>query len=95
MGSLFYYFAFRMSYLVVVTLILLLAGKIGKLRYDFRSYFRLAIHTFTLPLMIEVGLNLAGGLLSIPYWFLILNVGFAVAVLVKIGKTSNVSEISQ
>jgi len=77
----FYYFVFRLLYLFIVATAFFVIGNIKGLRLTFRQYYRIAIHTFTLPLVFELVRVLARLNVQMPLWFFVLNVLFGVVVL--------------
>ena len=80
-GSVFYFFVFRMIYLLFVAVAFTVIASINRLVLPFNTLYKIAVHTFTLPLSIEVLLNLVGFALPIPFWVFLINVVFGVGVL--------------
>lgn len=80
LGSLFYFIAFRFLYLFIVALILLAYGNMIKLKKSFRTYYKLALHTITLPLTMEVAFVMLGIEPNFEYWFLGFNMFFGIVV---------------
>lgn len=81
--SVFYNLGFRVIYIGIAALILLLAGKSMKLNLTFAKYFKIAIHTTTIPLLLEIVLGILNISLGLPFWALILNVVLGFLVLSK------------
>lgn len=79
---LLYFFFFRLWYLVIVALVLLLMGSLKGLKLTFGNYYRIALHTFTLPMLLEIGLILTGVQVGIPFWAFLINSLFGALVLI-------------
>jgi hypothetical protein len=85
---LFFYFTIRIMYLVFVGACVWIASKITKtaLRYD--ESLRIGLHAFTLPLTINLLLDLFG--VAVPYFGLLLfavNIVFVIAILKSMNKS--------
>ena len=86
-GTFFYYFVIRFLCLFLVAFILLAFGTVLGMKEHFNKYFRLALHTFTLPLTFEVSFVLLGLKLDLPFWFLGLNLIFGIVVIYSFDKS--------
>lgn len=87
LGSLFYYFLFRLFYLLFVAVVLALVGLVVGPKLKFVEMFRVGLHTMTLPVTVEILLNLIGQNIRIAGWFILLNVIYGVVVLVNLAKS--------
>jgi len=92
MGTLFYFLIFRMLYLLVVSLILLAAGNVKGMKDSFGTYYKIAMHTLTLPLTIEIMFILLGVEVTFPFWFLGINAFFGIAVIHHLVNTGAVKK---
>ncbi len=87
LAFLFYYMVFRLFYLAFVGLVLFGIGKIMRVntvsgvKMDYGKYFQIAIHTFTLPLLVEMISMLFGMPILIPFWVFVLNMLLGIVVL--------------
>ncbi|KKS21521.1 MAG: hypothetical protein UU77_C0001G0016 [candidate division WWE3 bacterium GW2011_GWC1_41_7] len=87
-GVVFYYLGLRLVYLLFVALILMGIGRIKNFDYDYKKYLQLAIHTMTLPLLMDVIFNLVRVPLPIPFWFFLINTIFGIIVIAGLGKNT-------
>jgi hypothetical protein len=87
LGTLFYFTAFRLVYLLVVALVLLAIGNIKQMKYEFSDYYKLALHTITLPLVVEVTLTVLGIGMVVPFAFMFINIIFGIAVIYYLSDT--------
>ncbi len=92
-ASAMYYFLFRMLYLVSLSALLFIMGSIKGLRLPFGTYYRIGIHTLTLPLTIEIISVLVEKPITISYWFFVLNFVFGILAVNQISKpeSSNIT----
>ena len=81
LGTLFYFLIYRMLYLLVVSLVLLAIGNINGAKNGFGTYYKIALHTLTLPLTIEIMFILLGTNVTFPFWFMGINLVFGIAVI--------------
>lgn len=82
--TLLYYSGIKFVLLLPVALLLMLAGNIKKLQMPFSKYLQIALHTFTLPLMVELISMIAKYPIKLPLWFFILNLLFGILVVSKL-----------
>lgn len=95
LGVLYYFIFFRFLYLLFVALLLLAAGVLLKgLKLKYKDYLKLAIHTFTLPLTLEVIFSIAGISYDVTPWFIGLNVIFGVAIIYNLNIKSSYKELA-
>ncbi len=88
-GLLIYYFLLRGLHVLVVGLMLFLVTLAAGKKLNFISSSRIALHSMTLPILIEV--IVVSGRIDIPfdYWFLALNIVIAGAALWKVVFTND------
>jgi len=79
-GTLFYFAIFRLGYLFIVALLLMAFGYLRGVRTPFRTYYKLGLHTLTLPLTLEVLLILLRPEIGYASWFFGLNIIFGIVV---------------
>lgn len=79
-GTMFYFAIFRIVYLLVVALILLAFGYLRGVRSTFRTYYKLSLHTLTLPLTMELLFIILKPEVAYANWFFGLNVIFGIVV---------------
>ncbi len=91
-GTLFYFMAFRLAYLFLVALILMAMGNVLKMKKNFRTYYKIALHTITLPLSMEVAFILVGSEPAFPYWFLGFNAFYGIVVIYHLAKSGAASK---
>lgn len=87
LGTIIYYFGFRLAYLVVVALVLMAIGTLRGMRLPFSKFYQLGIHALTLPLLIEVLAGVFEFAINYPFWFLALNVLIGILGITHIDKT--------
>ncbi len=92
LGTLFYFLLYRMLYLLVVSLVLLATGNIKGMKEGFGTYYKIALHTLTLPLTLEIMFILLGADVTFPFWFMGINLVFGVAVIHHLVNTSAVKK---
>ena len=74
LGTVLYYFGFRLAYLLIVSLLLMAFGALRGLKLSFSKYYQVGLHAITLPLIVEVLSDAFQYPINYPYWFLMLNV---------------------
>lgn len=87
LGTIIYYFGFRIFYLIFVALILMAVGTLRGMKFKYVKYYQIGIHALSLPLLIEV---LAGAFnfpINYPFWFLALNVIIGILGIMHIEKS--------
>ena len=90
-----YYIGFRLAYLLFLALVLLGVGKIQKLDLDYKKYYQIGIHTMTLPLIVDVIVNLLNTPIELPFWFFMLNFIFGIIVVSSLKKQPEVETITE
>ncbi|MBT6401205.1 DUF1189 family protein [candidate division WWE3 bacterium] len=88
LGTIVYYFGFRLVFLLVVALVLFAVGNLRGLRMKYSKYYQVGIHALTLPLIIEVLSGVFEYPINMPFWFLTLTVLIGVIGLFNIDKDS-------
>jgi len=87
-GLMIYYLFFRLAYGLGAGFVVYALSFLNKKPLDYIKSFRIALHTMTLPITIQVILGLARVSMGLPLWFFMLNLFFAVYVLFKISESS-------
>ena len=82
--TLLYYSGIKFVLVLPVALLLMLAGNIKKLQMPFSKYLQIALHTFTLPLIVEIVSMVVKFPIHVPFWFFVLNLLFGVLVVSKL-----------
>jgi hypothetical protein len=82
----FYYGIFRIFYLLIVGLVLWVIGKVRNMELGYDKYFKIAVHTFTLPLVLDVIIKITNINFVLPFWFFLINVIFGVMVILNLQK---------
>ena len=85
-GLMVYYSIFRGAYLLVIGGLLFMLGKALKNGVSYKNAFRVALHTMTLPVLIDTVFSLINLQLPLTYWFLAVNLVMGVFVLREVGK---------
>ena len=85
-GLMVYYSIFRGAYLIIVGGLLFILGRALKDGVSYKSAFRIALHTMTLPVLIDTVFSLINLQLPLTYWFLAVNLVMGVFVLREVGK---------
>lgn len=75
---------FRLVYLLLVALLLMFWGKSKMADYNYAKYYKIAIHTVTLPTIIATLLDIVAIPFNIPFWFIALNTVMGILVINKI-----------
>lgn len=88
LGTLIYYFGFRLVYLLGVALLLMGVGTLRGMRLVYSKYYQIGIHALSLPLLIEVLAGVFEYPINYPFWFLILNVLIGILGIASIDKGS-------
>ena len=83
-GTLLYYAGVKFVLVLPVALGLMLVGNIKKLQMPFSKYLQIALHTFTLPLIVEIVSMVVKFPIHVPLWFFVLNLLFGVLVVSKL-----------
>lgn len=83
-GTLLYYSGIKFVLLLPVAFGLMLAGNIKKLQMPFSKYLQITLHTFTLPLIIELISTVAKFPIQLPLWFFIVNLLFGIIVISRL-----------
>ena len=93
-GTLFYYLIFRLIYLLFIAFILWGVGSIRGLALSYEKYYKVAIHSVTLPLTIEFLRRVLSLQFHFPSWFFLLNIIFGLIVVMNLNndETSGVGE---
>ncbi len=86
LSMLFYYLVFRLAYLLFVAVLLWVVGAIRGLELDFSKYYKVALHTMSLPLTVGLLNSVMMSNLYFPNWFFLLNAIFGVLVVLSLGK---------
>lgn len=81
-GGFFYFFVFRLLYLTFVAMALVVVNMFIKPDVEFKDLYRIALHSMTIPLIIEVLFIILGIFVTIP-WFLITNIILGSLVIAK------------
>lgn len=82
LGILIYNFGFRLLYLVFIAVIIWVLAKIRDLDFDFGKSYRVAIHTLTLPLVLELLIDVFRINFDFPLWFMIVHFVYGVVVII-------------
>ena len=85
-GFLFYYLILRSFYLLFVGLVLFTLSFFTPRRLDYLMALKIATHTMTLPLVIELVLMFVAINLPIPLWFMFSNIILGAVVVMYLGK---------
>jgi hypothetical protein len=86
---LFNYWGGKIIYILWVGLLVYLFAVIRKNKIGYKNSCRIAIHTMTIPLLIDVVLTSVGIVLPIPSWFLVANLMIAGFIVVRMQKTTS------
>ena len=80
----FYYFIYRLVYLLPVAMTLLIVNMFVKPDVEFKHLYRIALHSMTAPLLIDMLLRILSINVTIPIpWFFFLNVVLGAFVIAK------------
>lgn len=90
-GMIFYYGIFRLFYLAIVGTVLWIIGRVRGMELTYDKYFKIAVHTFTLPLILDLIIVVTGVSLAVPFWFFGINVAFGIIVLLSLHKNAKKS----
>lgn len=82
----FYLFVFRAIYLYFVALVLRIIGAVARLGITLNQTMRIAVHTMTLPLVIQVMISIVNFDIGFSWWFILINLVFGVVVMVYLSK---------
>ncbi len=94
-GIMFYYMIMRLVYLLFVGFLLWLAAKVRGIELKYSHFLKIAIHTFTLPLLIELTVNALGVPIYVPFWFFLLNLIFGIIIVASLPKETEVGAESK
>lgn len=85
--SLIGFYFFRSLYVLIVTTIFWVSGKLLSFPLSYSKFMSIAIHAMTLPIVAGAATDLVG--LEIPFagWFLIVHLLFGVVIIMKLKKT--------
>jgi hypothetical protein len=81
---LFYYLGFRLVYLLFVAMILYIIGRVRGQDLSFGNYYKIGLHTITLPLTVEFISMVLGVPVALPFWFFIINILFGIFVIISL-----------
>lgn len=93
LSMLFYYLVFRLIYLVVVAVLLWVVGSLRGLSLDFSKYYKVALHTMSLPLTVGLLNSVFMSSFYFPYWFFLLNAIFGILVVMSLENTSTEGDV--
>jgi hypothetical protein len=82
-----YYGIFRIFYLLIVGTVLWTIGKARGMGFGYDKYFKIAVHTFTLPLVLDLIIKIGRVNLMVPFWFFLINVIFGLIIILSLHKT--------
>lgn len=82
-GFFFYFFVFRLIYLLFVAVALVIINIFVKPDVEYKDLYRIALHSMTIPLLIEVLFIIVGISVTTVPWFLLLNIILGVLVIAK------------
>jgi hypothetical protein len=82
----------RAFYFVWIGLLVWLASMISGQKLDYKNSVKIAVHSATLSITVEMLLELFNQTLPIMFWFSLTNLFFAVLVLVNMKKANNTTE---
>ncbi|HBY10310.1 hypothetical protein A2473_01390 [candidate division WWE3 bacterium RIFOXYC2_FULL_42_13] len=85
-GLMVYYAIFRGAYLIIVGGLLFILGRTLKNGVSYKNAFRIALHTMTLPVLIDTVFSLINLQLPLTYWFLAVNLVMGIFVLREVGE---------
>jgi len=91
-ATLFYFAIFRLAYAFFVALLLLAYGNIKGVKSSLGTYYKIAIHTMTLPLTIEVMFILMKAEIGYALWFFGFNLIFGIVVIQHLVNTKAFKE---
>lgn len=88
LGLLVYFIFFRLLYSLFLGIIIYALALLRKGSIDYMSAYKIGLHTMTLPITFQVVLALYKSSLGLPLWFFLLNIFFALVVLLKMEEPS-------
>ncbi len=93
-ATLFYFSIFRLAYAFLVGILLLAYGNIKGVRSTLGTYYKLAVHTMTLPITIELMFILMKAEIGYALWFFGFNVIFGIVVIQHLVNTKAFDTVS-
>lgn len=97
-GITYYFMLIRLAYLFLAALLLLAAGVLFKgLKYGYKNYLKIAIHTYTLALTLEVIFEVLGIAKPMDLWVFGFNIIYGIVILYnfKVHKVYDLVETSK
>ena len=91
-ATLFYFAIFRLAYAFIVALLLLAYGNLKGVKSTLGTYYKIAIHTMTLPLTIELMFILIKAEVGYTLWFFGFNLIFGIVVIQHLVNTKAFKE---
>ena len=85
-GLLVYYLFIRTTYLLFVGAVVWIVAKIAQVSVGPGGTYRISLHTMTLPVTLALIFELTGLHVPILMWFFVVNLGAAIAVIIKLAK---------
>lgn len=92
-SAVFYYFGFRLFYLLFVGLILFVVGRLRGLNLGFGRYYQIGLHALTLPLLVEIAVDTLEISFTLPLWFLTINLIIGVAAVFALTPKTSISQV--
>lgn len=92
LGMLFYFFVIRPIYLLIMSGIFMIVGNFKGLNWGYGDYYKVGLHTITLPLILDFLKTLSGLEIMFPFWFFVVNLLFGVAVIFGLGDSVGVGK---
>ena len=84
LAMLFYYLVYRLIYLFFVGVLLWVIGAIRGLNLSFSKFYKVALHTMSLPLTVGLVNSVVSANIYFPSWFFLLNIIFGGLVVVSL-----------
>lgn len=81
-----YNFVYRAFYLFFVAAFVWIVSMISGASHTFKQSYRISLHAMTLPVVVELMLTTANADFNMPFWFMLLNMIFAVVVVMSMAK---------
>lgn len=79
-----YYLGYRLIYLFLVGAFLWVIGTVRKLKFSYSKYYKIALHTMSLPLTVGLVNSITAANIYFPSWFFLLNLIFGVLVVLSL-----------
>ncbi|RJR27101.1 DUF1189 domain-containing protein [candidate division WWE3 bacterium] len=86
LGTLFYYLVLRTIYILMAAFITWMGSFIFGSKLTYTQNMQVCLHAMTLPITIEVLINAVGFNMNLPFWFALVNIGFAMVVIMNLAK---------